>query len=70
MHKHNIKGRRRAMGSPEDLALALGISLGVAHELVRTGAVPSSRAGRRFLIAWPTIDAIVRGEKFFSTRAA
>jgi hypothetical protein len=54
------------MGSPEDLAVALGVSLVVAYELVRTGAVPSSRAGKRFLIAWPTIDAIVAGEKFFS----
>jgi excisionase family DNA binding protein len=57
---------RRAMGSPEDLARALGISRGVAYDLVRTGAVPASRAGRRYLIAWATITAMSAGEITFS----
>jgi hypothetical protein len=43
------------MGSPKDLACELEVGLGVAYDLLRTGAVPASRAGRRYLISSKTI---------------
>jgi hypothetical protein len=60
------KDDRDGMAGPEDLADELGVSLGVAYDICRSGVVPVSRAGKRYLIAWATIARIKRGEIVFS----
>jgi excisionase family DNA binding protein len=50
------------MASPEDAARALGFSRNVVYALLRAEVLPASRVGKRFWIAWPTIDRITSGE--------
>jgi hypothetical protein len=60
------KRAKRQMATVTDLGVEIGVSKGVAYDLVQAGVVPSSRAGRRYLIAWETIARIKRGEITFS----
>jgi excisionase family DNA binding protein len=59
------KRARRGMATVDDLGREVGVSKGVAYDLVESGAVPASRAGRRYLISWETIARIKSGELTF-----
>jgi excisionase family DNA binding protein len=50
------------MASPEDAAKALGFSRNVVYALLQPGVLPANHIGRRYWIAWATIDRIVDGE--------
>jgi excisionase family DNA binding protein len=52
-----------AMGSPDDLAAALGVGRNKAYELLTSGAVPALRHGRRWLIPRATISKLASGEQ-------
>jgi excisionase family DNA binding protein len=56
---------RRGMATPTDLCAEIGVSKSVAYQLVESGAVPSARAGRRWLISWETIEKVKRGQITF-----
>jgi excisionase family DNA binding protein len=65
--RHN---KRTAMASPEDAAHALGFSRNVVYALLRAKKLPANRVGKRYWIAWPTINRITNGELRLSMPAA
>jgi hypothetical protein len=63
------RAKRAAMASPEDAARALGFSRNVIYALLRTEVLPASHVGKRYWIAWTTIDRITNGELRLSMAA-
>ena len=49
--------------SPAEVAQVLGISLNNVYALVREGAIPSLRLGRRILIPRKELDLLMQFEK-------
>lgn len=43
----------------EEVAVVLGVSRSTAYEGVRTGQIPSIRIGRRVLVPWPSLEAML-----------
>jgi hypothetical protein len=61
--KRRYKKRARpALATPEDAIKALGLSRNVVYALLQARALPASRIGNRYWIAWRTIDRIIEGE--------
>lgn len=48
--------------SPESAAAKLGVSVHTVYRLLRKDAIPSSRVGRRLVIAEPDLLAYLHGE--------
>jgi hypothetical protein len=68
-HKPIRRRKRPAMASPEDAARALGFSRNVIYALLKAEALPASHVGKRYWIAWATIDRIMSGELRLSMAA-
>jgi excisionase family DNA binding protein len=49
--------------SVEEAAVVLGISRGLAYELVRQGVIPSIRLGRRLVVPRRRLVALVEGDE-------
>jgi excisionase family DNA binding protein len=49
--------------SIEEAAKTLGISRGLAYELVRRGVVPSIRLGQRLIISRRKLSELVEGDR-------
>jgi excisionase family DNA binding protein len=45
----------------EETAALLGLSRGLAYELVRAGTIPAERAGRRWIVPRARLDAWLAG---------
>jgi excisionase family DNA binding protein len=58
------------MASPEAAARALGFSRNVIYALLKAEVLPASRVGKRYWIAWQTINRITNGELRLSMPAA
>ena len=48
--------------SVEESATALGISRGLAYQLVRTGEIPTIRLGRRLVVPRARLAAVLEGD--------
>ncbi len=55
--------------SVDEVAALLGIARGVAYESVRTGEIPATRVGRRWLIPRRRFHAWLDGEDLATTEA-
>lgn len=59
-------GDRSLVVSVEEAAVLLGISRGLAYELVRRGEIPSIRLGRRLVVPRRRLMALIEGEEVTS----
>lgn len=50
----------------EEVAVVLGISRGLAYELVRRGEIPALRLGRRVVVPVRALEAMLVGDDGFS----
>jgi excisionase family DNA binding protein len=56
----NEAGPRRLTLTVEEAGQLLGVSRSYAYELVRQGALPCMRLGRRIVIPVPALDALIK----------
>ena len=47
--------------SPKEAGIALGLSKGTLSELLRSGKLPSVRAGKRYLIPRSALEEFING---------